>query len=70
MYDLKIINGQVYDGNGGEVKLTNIAVTNGVIVEVGECSGDAKRVVDASGAIVTPGFVDVHTHYDGQISWD
>jgi len=70
MYDLKIINGQVFDGNGGEAVTTNIAVSDGVIVEVGECAGDATRTVDAVGAIVTPGFVDVHTHYDGQISWD
>jgi len=70
MYDLKIINGRVLDGNGTEPVLTNIAVRDGIIVEIGDCSEDAAKVVDASGAIVTPGFVDVHTHYDGQISWD
>lgn len=70
MFDLKIINGQVYDGNGGQAVTTNIAVKDGKIAEIGACDGAAARVLDAQGAIVTPGFVDVHTHYDGQISWD
>ena len=70
MYDLKIINGQVFDGCGGAPVNTNIAVTDGIIVEIGDCEGSAVHTVDAAGAIVTPGFVDVHTHYDGQISWD
>ena len=69
-YDLKIINGHVFDGEGGEGEHTNIGVKNGVIVELGECFGEATKVLDAQGRIVTPGFIDLHTHYDGQISWD
>lgn len=70
MYDLKIINGQVVDGSGDAIRKANVAVKDGVIVEIGECAGKAAQTLDADGAIVTPGFVDVHTHYDGQISWD
>ncbi|MCA9563730.1 MAG: amidohydrolase family protein, partial [Myxococcales bacterium] len=69
-YDLKIVNGLLIDGSGEPARRANVAVKNGKIVEVGECSGDAARTVDAAGCIVTPGFVDIHTHYDGQISWD
>ncbi len=70
MHDLKIINGSVIDGTGSKAFHADIAITAGVIVEVGDVKGDAKKVVDAAGALVTPGFIDVHTHYDGQISWD
>jgi N-acyl-D-aspartate/D-glutamate deacylase len=70
MYDLKIINGLIYDGSGSEAYSANVAVNDGVIVEIGECAGQSVKMVDAQGAIVTPGFVDVHTHYDGQITWD
>ena len=69
-YDLKIINGTLYDGDGGEPVQTNIAVKDGVIAEIGACAGKAERVINAAGQIVTPGFIDVHTHYDGQLSWD
>lgn len=69
-YDLKIVNGLVYDGEGGEPVATNIAVSNGLIAGIGACEGEAGRVIDAAGAIVTPGFIDLHTHYDGQVSWD
>ncbi len=69
-YDLKIVNGTVYDGTGGQARQTNVGIRDGEIVEVGPCDGEAQRVIDADGCIVTPGFVDVHTHYDGQISWD
>jgi N-acyl-D-aspartate/D-glutamate deacylase len=70
MYDLKIINGLVYDGSGNQGVSCNVAVSNGIVVEVGACEDSAKQVIDAQGAIVTPGFIDVHTHYDGQVSWD
>ncbi|MEO0367800.1 MAG: amidohydrolase family protein [Pseudomonadota bacterium] len=70
MFDVKIINGLVYDGKGGAPLETNIGIANGEITEIGACDADAAKVIDAAGAIVTPGFVDVHTHYDGQISWD
>jgi N-acyl-D-aspartate/D-glutamate deacylase len=69
-FDLKIVNGTVVDGTGASSRLANVAVSNGVIVEVGDCSGAATTVLDAAGALVTPGFVDLHSHYDGQVSWD
>ncbi len=70
MYDLKITDGLVFDGNGeGGVK-TNIAIKEGLIVEIGDCAGEAAKTMSAQGHIVTPGFIDLHTHYDGQISWD
>ncbi len=69
-FDLKVINGLVYDGEGGEPVATNVGIKNGVIVEVGDCEAEANTVIDASGQIVTPGFIDLHTHYDGQVSWD
>ncbi len=69
-YDLKIVNGLVYDGNGNEPVVSNVAVKDGVIVAMGECPEDAVQIIDAAGHIVTPGFIDLHTHYDGQVSWD
>ncbi|NNE40353.1 MAG: amidohydrolase family protein [Marinicaulis sp.] len=69
-FDLKISSGLVYDGDGGEPVRASIGVKDGRIAEIGECAADADRNVDAEGAIVTPGFIDLHTHYDGQISWD
>ncbi|MEM9193111.1 MAG: amidohydrolase family protein [Myxococcota bacterium] len=70
MYDLRIDNGTLVDGTGAPRYVGSIAVKDGRIVEVGEVSGRAKRTIDAEGAVVTPGFTDIHTHYDGQISWD
>ncbi|MFO0660610.1 MAG: amidohydrolase family protein [Polyangiaceae bacterium] len=69
-FDLKIVNGTIVDGSGGASYRGNVAVSDGKIVEVGECAGAASRVIDADGAIVTPGFTDIHCHYDGQVSWD
>ncbi len=70
MFDLKIVNGLVYDGDGGEPRTANIAVKDGLIAEIGDCKGKAEREIDAKACIVTPGFIDLHTHYDGQVSWD
>ncbi len=70
MFDLKINGGIVVDGTGRKAAANNVAVTGGRIVEVGECAGPARRVISADGAHVLPGFVDIHTHYDGQVTWD
>lgn len=70
MYDLKIENGTIVDGTGKDRFTGDIGIKDGKIVAVGEAPDAAHRTLDASGAIVTPGFVDIHTHYDGQISWD
>ncbi|MCB1844033.1 MAG: D-aminoacylase, partial [Halioglobus sp.] len=60
-YDLKIENGLVYDGDGNAPVATNVGILDGIIVEIGACDGEAARVIDASGKIVTPGFIDLHT---------
>jgi len=67
--DLKITGGKLYDGNGGDAYVADVGVRDGRVVEIGDC-GPAKRTLKADGAILTPGFIDLHTHYDGQISWD
>ncbi len=69
-YDLVIRNGLVFDGDGGEPFQADVAVKDGEIAEIGACHGEAAETIDASGKIVTPGFIDLHTHYDGQVSWD
>ena len=69
MNDLNIVGGRVVDGSGAPVRSADIGVRDGRIVEVGSVSR-ATRTIDADGALVTPGFVDVHTHYDAQVSWD
>lgn len=70
MYDVVIKGGTVVDGTGGAPTTADVAVSGGRIVEVGRVTGAAGTVIDADGALVTPGFVDVHTHYDGQATWD
>ena len=70
MLDLRIEGGTIADGNGGEPFTGDIGVKDGRIVEVGRITEGARERVDASGAWVTPGFVDIHTHYDGQATWD
>lgn len=71
MYDTIIRNGTIVDGLGGAPFVGDIAFTDGVIQQVGGAiDGPADQEIDAKGAIVTPGWIDVHTHYDGQVSWD
>jgi N-acyl-D-amino-acid deacylase len=71
-YDLLIRNGTVVDGTGGAPFQADIAIRDGRIAEIGaiSASATASEEIDASGNIVTPGFVDIHTHYDGQITWE
>jgi N-acyl-D-amino-acid deacylase len=68
-YDLIIRNGTIVDGLGSEPYVADVAVRDGVIIAVGAVDGDAGRAIDATGLLVTPGFVDLHTHYDGQAIW-
>ena len=70
MFDLKIIGGTIVDGTERPAFAGDVAIADGRIVEVGDCSGLARRTIDARGAHVMPGFVDLHTHYDGQVTWD
>ena len=67
--DIVIRNGTIVDGLGGEPYPGDIAISDGVIVAVGAIEGHGAREIDATGMIVTPGFVDLHTHYDGQAIW-
>ena len=69
-FDVKIVGGLIHDGDGGAPVSSNIGINDGVIAEIGDCAGEARKTIDAKGCIVTPGFIDLHTHYDGQISWD
>jgi N-acyl-D-amino-acid deacylase len=68
-YDLLIRRGTIVDGSGGAPFVADLAVSDGRIVAIGTLEGGAKEVVEAHGLVVTPGFVDVHTHYDGQAIW-
>ena len=70
MHDLVIRAGSVADGTGAPAFTADVAISGGVITEVGRVGGRARREIDADGALVTPGFVDIHTHYDGQVTWD
>jgi N-acyl-D-aspartate/D-glutamate deacylase len=69
-FDLVIRGGTVADGNGGPPRTADVGITGGIIADVGPGLGRGRREVSADGALVTPGFVDLHTHYDGQASWD
>lgn len=70
MHDLVIRGGSVVDGTGAARRTADVAITDGVVTEVGRVDGPAERELDADGLLVTPGFVDIHTHFDGQVTWD
>src|ERR1043165_1171152 len=77
VFDLKIENGTVVDGTGADRFQADVAIKDGKIVEIRRrgagdppLEGEAAETIDANGKIVAPGFVDIHTHYDGQVSWD
>ena len=70
MHDLVIRGGTIVDGTGAPAFVGDVAVTGGTIVAVGGSAAPGTKEIDASGCIVTPGFVDTHTHYDGQVTWD
>src|ERR1700757_350608 len=67
--DLVIRGGTIADGSGGQLLDADIAICDGRISEVGKVLGKGREEIDARGKLVTPGFVDVHTHYDGQVTW-
>src|SRR5262245_4842789 len=70
MHDLVIRNGTIIDGTGRARRSGDVAVDDGVISAIDDVDGRGRREIDASGLLVTPGWVDVHTHYDGQVTWD
>ena len=70
MHDLVIRNGLVVDGTGAPARRADLAIDDGVVAAVGEVNDLGREEIDAHGLLVTPGFVDIHTHFDGQITWD
>src|SRR6185437_15198074 len=71
MHDIIIRGGTIHDGSGAEPRVGDVAISGGVIAAVGgRIAEPAKQEIDADGAIVTPAWVDIHTHYDGQVTWD
>jgi N-acyl-D-aspartate/D-glutamate deacylase len=69
-YDLIVRNGTVIDGTGVEPREADVAIQDGRIAAIGHIGGSCREEIDARGLAVTPGFVDIHTHYDGQVTWD
>jgi len=70
MHDLVIRSGNVVDGTGARARNADVAIDDGVITAVGDVADRGRREIEADGALVAPGWVDIHTHYDGQVTWD
>src|ERR1700728_3496333 len=70
MHDLIVRGGTLVDGTGAPARTADVAIDDGRITEVGQIDGAASRQIEADGLVVTPGWVDIHTHYDGQATWD
>jgi N-acyl-D-amino-acid deacylase len=70
MHDLVIRGGNVVDGTGAAGRTADVAIDGGVVTEVGRVADGGRDEIDADGLLVTPGFVDIHTHFDGQVTWD
>ena len=68
-YDLKITGGTIVDGTGAARYLGDLGIKEGRIVAMGDAPAEAQKTIDATGRIVAPGFVDIHTHYDAQVLW-
>tara|TARA_B100001057_G_scaffold294162_1_gene294271 strand:+ start:1304 stop:3025 length:1722 start_codon:yes stop_codon:yes gene_type:complete len=70
MFEMVIRNGTIIDGTGRDRYVADIGINDGKIVKIGEIKESSKNIIDAENKLVTPGWVDVHTHYDGQATWD
>ena len=70
MYDVIIRGGEVVDGTGAARRRADVGIRDGKVVAIGEVSGESATTIDATGKVVAPGFVDVHTHFDAQVFWD
>ena len=69
-YDLLIKNGSIIDGTGSSPKRADLAIKDGIIVSIGEIGDESLEVIDATNLVVSPGFIDIHTHFDPQLCWD
>ena len=70
MLDVLIRGGEVVDGTGAPRRRADVGIADGKVVAIGNVTDAAKKTIDATGKLVTPGFIDLHTHYDAQAFWD